>query len=63
KTDSALTVPRIAEQIDTLLHNKALSTSEGKIYDCARVAQIPDQYDDKLKLHFGLYRYKLVASR
>ena len=63
KTDSALTVPRIAEQIDTLLHNKALSTSEGKIYDCARVAQIPDQYDEKLELHFGLYRYRLVAGR
>jgi hypothetical protein len=63
KTDSALTVPRIAERIDSLLHNKALSGTGGRIYDCARVAQAPDQYDDKLKLHFGLYRYRLVAGR
>lgn len=63
KTDSALTVPRIAERIDALLHNKALSGAGGSIYDCVRVSQVPDQYDDKLKLHFGLYRYRLVVSR
>lgn len=62
-TDSALTVTNIAERLDALLHNQLLMLGSGRNYDCVRVSQNPDLYDDKLNLHFGLYRYRLVVSR
>jgi hypothetical protein len=63
RTESALVVPQIAGRMDVLLHNQTLSLTSGVNYNCSRVAQAPDQWDDKNKLHFGLYRYKLVVGR
>lgn len=62
QTSSALTGARIAARIESLLHNRSLIVSSGRVYHCERVSQIPDQYDSKLKVHFGLYRYKLVVG-
>ena len=61
--ESALTVGQIAGRIETLLHNQSLTVDSGEVYDCSRVTQSPDMYDDKLNLHFGLYRYQLVVRR
>ena len=61
-TDSPLVIARIAARIEALLHNQTLTVSSGKVYCCENISQIPDQYDDKLKVHFGLYRYKLVVG-
>ena len=63
QSESALTIPNIHARVDALLHNQAVTASSGTVYDCVRVTQIPDQYDKALKLHFGLYRYRLVVSR
>lgn len=63
KTESALVVSQIFAEVDRLLHNKTLTLETGRNYDCVRIAQNPDMYDTKLNLSFGLYRYKLVASR
>ena len=62
QNDSSLPGSRIAARLEALLHNKTLTVSSGKVYCCEKVSQIPDQYDDKLKVHFGLYRYKLVVG-
>jgi hypothetical protein len=62
-TESALVVPAIFAQIDALLHNGTLTLASGVFYDCYRLSQTPDMYDDQLNLHFGLYRYRLVLSR
>lgn len=63
KTESGLVVPAIGARIDALLHNQVLTLSSGTNYDCVRISQTPDLYDDKLNLHFGLYRYRLIVSR
>jgi len=65
KTTSSLTIPTIHKELDRILHNKTLSliSTQGRNYDCVRIASSPDQYDSKLKLHFGLYRYKFVVLR
>jgi hypothetical protein len=63
KSESALIVPAIALQVDLLLHNQTLTLASGECYDCARIAQNPDNFDSKLKLHFGLYRYRLIVRR
>jgi len=60
---SAKTVAEIFDEIDRILHNQTLTLESGTCYDCVRIAQNPDQYDSKLKIHFGLYRYKLVVSK
>jgi len=60
--DSALTGARILARIDALLHNATLTLSTGVCYNCVRVSKTPDLYDDKLKVHFGLYRYRLVVG-
>jgi hypothetical protein len=63
RTSSALVIPRIAAEVDKLLHNQDLTLESGENYDCVRFAQQPDLYDDKIKFHFGLYRYRLVVRR
>ena len=60
---SGLTTARIAERLNALLHNQPITLSSGECYDCIRVTQSPDNYDPKLKLQFGLYRYKLTVRR
>ncbi|MCE5199801.1 hypothetical protein LLG39_12590 [bacterium] len=63
ETTSALTIPLIGNHLDRILHNKTLLLGSGSNYDCVRITQAPDLFDDKLNLHFGLYRYRLVVSR
>ena len=61
QASSALTGARIAARLDALFHNEPLTVASGHVYNCERVSQIPDNYDPKLKVHIGLYRYKLVV--
>ena len=63
RDESALTIPQIHNEIDRLLHQQTLLLETGENLDCVRLSQNPDQYDPELKLHFGLYRYRLVVSR
>lgn len=62
KATSSLNRARIAARLDALFHNVALTVSSGKVYWMERVTQVPDQYDEKLKVHFGLYRYRLIVG-
>ena len=63
RDESALTIPQIHNEIDRLLHQQTLTLDTGENLDCVRLSQNPDMYDTELKLHFGLYRYRLVVSR
>lgn len=63
QTASATAVGAIHVIVDGLLHNQRIALDSGVCFDCVRVSQEPDLYDPQLNLHFGLYRYRLVASR
>lgn len=63
QTTSALVVPQIHTVVDGLLHNQKIVLDSGLCFDIVRVAEQPDLYDSILKLHFGLYRYRLIAAR
>lgn len=62
QSNSAVTIPRIAARVIALLHNETLTVTSGKVYCCELVSQRLDQYDDKLHVHFGLMRLKLVVG-
>ena len=61
RTESGLIIPRILEQIDAALHNQRLTLASGYNFESVRLTQSPDLYDDKLNLHFGLARYRLIV--
>jgi hypothetical protein len=63
RTESGLVVSEIANRVDQLLHNQEILVDSGAVFDCVRMMQNPDGYDEKLKLHFGLMRYRLVVQR
>jgi hypothetical protein len=63
KDESALVVPSILDSIDSLLHNQSVTVTGGTVFDCVRLSQNPDLYDEKRKLHFGLARYRLIVQR
>ena len=56
---SSAPIAAIQARLDAALHQQAFAAGSTQVFWSERVLEQPDLYDDVLKAHYGLFRYRL----
>jgi hypothetical protein len=56
---SFVPISSIQARLDVLLHQQSFAAGTSQVFWSERVLEQPDLYDDVLKAHYGLFRYRV----